>query len=280
MEGIGTVAAAALTNTGTGCTINSVPVYGKPKWEKKQGKRRYFGKMNKHKTAELQYAFPKTIPVMVGYLFLGAAYGILMKVNGYGLGWVAASSILIYAGSLQYLEVSLLAGLVHPLYAFLMGLMINARHLFYGISMLGKYRELRNWKTYLIFTLTDETFSVLCEEQVPEGMDKEKVYLWVSALDHCYWVLGSVAGCLIGSVMTFNTKGLDFSLTALFVVIFTDQWKGQKNHKPALTGLLASAAAVLVFGADRFIIPAMVSILALLMWDYKKEMGGKGGMQS
>lgn len=229
--------------------------------------------MNKKTAATLRYAFPKTVPVMVGYLFLGAAYGILMKVNGYGFGWVAASSILIYAGSLQYLEVSLLTGLVNPVYAFLMGLMINARHLFYGISMLGKYKDLKKWKTYLIFALTDETFSVLCEEQVPEELDKEQVYLWVAALDHFYWVLGSVTGCLIGSMMTFNTTGLDFALTALFVVSFTDQWKGQKNHRPALVGLLASAACVVVFGADRFIIPAMISILALLTWDYKREKG-------
>jgi len=225
--------------------------------------------MNK-RTAALQYAFPKTIPVMVGYLFLGAAYGILMKVSGYGLGWVAASSILIYAGSLQYLEVSLLMSMVNPIYAFLMGLMINARHLFYGISMLGKYRDIKRLKTYLIFGLTDETFSVLCEEQVPEELDKERVYLWVTALDHCYWVLGSVAGCLIGSMMTFDTKGLDFALTALFVVIFTDQWKGQKDHRPALVGLLASAVCVVIFGADAFIIPAMVSILAILTWDYRR----------
>ncbi len=233
--------------------------------------------MNKQTTAALQYAFPKTIPVMVGYLFLGAAYGILMKVNGYGLGWVAASSILIYAGSLQYLEVSLLTGLVNPIYACLMGLMINARHLFYGISMLGKYKDLRRWRTYLIFALTDETFSVLCEETVPEELDKEQVYLWVAALNQGYWVLGSMAGCLIGSMMTFNTRGLDFALTALFVVIFTDQWKGQENHRPALVGLLASAACVVIFGADRFMIPAMVSIWVLLTWDYKRENAGMDG---
>jgi len=118
--------------------------------------------MDKQRSAELKYALPKTIPVMAGYLFLGAAYGILMKINGFGFWWTAVSSTLIFAGSLQYLEVTLLAGLAHPIYAFLMGLMINARHLFYGISMLGKYRDLKKWKTYLIFSLTDETFSIVC----------------------------------------------------------------------------------------------------------------------
>lgn len=232
-------------------------------------------------TAALRYAFPKTIPVMVGYLFLGAAYGILMEVNGFGIGWVTASSILIYAGSLQYLEVTLLAGLVHPVYAFLMGLMINARHLFYGISMLGKYKDMKRWKPYLIFALTDETFSVLCDEKVPEELDREPVYLWVSLLDQFYWVLGSVAGCMIGSMMTFNTQGLDFALTALFVVIFTEQWKSQKDHRPALTGLLASAVCVVVFGAGSFIIPAMAAILICLSLDYgrEKKKGGDGDEQ-
>lgn len=230
---------------------------------------------NQNTDSAFRYAFPKTVPVMVGYLFLGAAYGILMKVNGFGLGWVAASSIFVYAGSLQYLEVTLLAGLVNPVYAFLMGLMINARHLFYGISMLGKFRDVKRWKPYLIFSLTDETFSVLCgkdvTEEMPENLEKDQVYLWISLLDQCYWVLGSVLGCLIGNLLTFDTTGLDFALTALFVVIFTDQWKSQKNHRPALVGLIGSWICVAVFGADAFIIPAMVLILAVLTWDYRRE---------
>lgn len=225
--------------------------------------------MDKQRSAELKYALPKTIPVMAGYLFLGAAYGILMKINGFGFWWTAVSSTLIFAGSLQYLEVTLLAGLAHPIYAFLMGLMINARHLFYGISMLGKYRDLKKWKTYLIFSLTDETFSIVCQEEVPKELDKEKVYGWISLLDQLYWVVGSLFGNLIGQVVRFNTEGLDFALTALFVVIFTDQWKSQKNHRPALTGLLISAACVVLFGAGSFIIPAMVLILGILTWDYK-----------
>ncbi len=225
----------------------------------------------KHASAgELRYAFPRTVPIMVGYLFLGTAYGILMKVNGFGFWWVLVSSIFIFAGSLQYLEVTLLAGLINPLYAFLMGLMINARHLFYGISMLKKYAGLKG-KAYLIFALTDETFSLVCEEETPDGLDRGRVCLWISFLDQCYWVAGSLFGVLIAGLITFDTSGLDFALTALFVTIFTDQWKKNKDHRPALAGLLASALCVFVFGADLFIIPAMILILAFLAFGYRRE---------
>lgn len=223
------------------------------------------------RVAALRYAFPKTVPVLVGYLFLGAAYGILMKVNGFGVGWVLVMSVLVFAGSLQYVGITLLAAMAHPLYAFLMGLMINARHLFYGISMLGKYKEVKQFKPYLIFALTDETFSVLCNEEVPEDLNKEWVYLWISLLDQCYWVLGSVLGSLLGGLIGFDTKGLDFALTALFVVIFVDQWNAQKDHRPAVVGVTISAICVMIWGAGAFIIPAMLLILVVLTWDYKRE---------
>ncbi|MFR5601539.1 MAG: AzlC family ABC transporter permease [Lachnospiraceae bacterium] len=212
---------------------------------------------------------------MVGYLFLGAAYGILMKVNGYGIGWSFAISLLVYAGSLQYLGITLLAGLVHPLYAFAMGLMLNARHLFYGISMLSKYRDVKKYKPYLIFALTDETFSVVCQEMPPEHLDRDLVYFWITLLDQCYWVLGSLLGAVLGSMIAFDTTGLDFALTALFVVIFVDQWKSQKDHNPALLGLGASVLSLVIFGADGFIIPSMVLILGVLALGYQKEKGRK-----
>jgi 4-azaleucine resistance transporter AzlC len=227
--------------------------------------------MNKGTKQAFQYVVPKTIPVLVGYLFLGAAYGILMQVNGFGIGWTLISSIFIYAGSLQYLEVTLLAGLVSPVYAFLMGLMINARQLFYGISLLNKYRDVKKGKPYLIFALTDETFSVICDENVPETLEQDKVFFWITFLDQCYWVMGSAVGALVGGFLTFNTQGLDFALTALFVVIFTDQWKHQKNHRPALIGLLGSAACVVVFGASAFLIPAMLVIILALTCGYKRK---------
>lgn len=227
--------------------------------------------MSEGRMAEFRYALPRTIPVMVGYLFLGAAYGILMNVNGYGIGWTFAISVLVYAGSLQYLGVTMLAGMVHPLAALMMSLMLNARHLFYGISMLGKYGEVRKGKRYLIFGLTDETFSVVCHDTAPKNLDQDKVYLWITLLDQCYWVLGSVLGAIAGSFITFDTTGLDFALTALFVVIFVDQWKQREGHVPAVIGVLASVACLCLWGSSSFIIPAMVLILAILTWQYKKE---------
>lgn len=227
--------------------------------------------MSEGRMAEFRYALPHTIPVMVGYLFLGAAYGILMNVNGYGIGWTFAISVLVYAGSLQYLGVTMLAGMVHPLAALMMSLMLNARHLFYGISMLGKYGEVKKGKRYLIFGLTDETFSVVCHDTAPKNLDQDKVYLWITLLDQCYWVLGSVLGAIAGSFITFDTTGLDFALTALFVVIFVDQWKQREGHVPAVIGVLASVACLCLWGPSSFIIPAMVLILAILTWQYKKE---------
>jgi 4-azaleucine resistance transporter AzlC len=217
----------------------------------------------KQKQEELSYAFPKTIPVMVGYLFLGMAYGILMKVNGFGILWTAALSLFVYGGSLQYLGVTMLGSLVNPVTALFMSVMLSARHLFYGISMLGKYSDVKK-KPYLIFSLTDETFSILCHEEVPEGCDKDKVYFWISALDQLYWVAGSVLGTIAGSFITFDTTGLDFALTALFVSIFTDQWRQKEGHLPALIGIVASVGCLLIFGQSSFIVPSMIVIMVVL----------------
>lgn len=221
--------------------------------------------------AEFRYALPRTIPVMVGYLFLGAAYGILMNVNGYGVWWTLAVSVIVFAGSLQYLGVTMLASMVHPLTAFMMALMLNARHLFYGISMLGKYGAVKRGKPYLIFGLTDETFSVVCHDQAPKQLDQDKVYFWITLLDQCYWVLGSVLGAIAGSFITFDTTGLDFALTALFVVIFVDQWKQKEGHAPALVGVAASVVCLKLLGPSSFIIPAMILILLVLTLDYNRK---------
>lgn len=238
------------------------------------------GREQKEKNArkELAYAFPKTVPVMVGYLVQGMAYGILMKVNGFGIWWTAAMSIFVYAGSLQYVGITFLAAGVHPAYAFIMGLMINARHLFYGISMLARYRGTGKVKPYLIFALTDETFSIVCNEEPPAGMSGERVFFWISFLDQLYWLAGSFSGAVLGTMISFDTTGMDFALTALFVVIFIEQWEEQKEHWPALTGVLASAACLWVFGAETFIIPSMVLISAVIGLSYRYGKAGKEEM--
>jgi 4-azaleucine resistance transporter AzlC len=217
----------------------------------------------------LCYAFPKTIPVLAGYLVLGAAYGVLMEVNGFGLMWAAAMSLFVYAGSLQYAGIPLLAAGVHPGYALMMALMINARHLFYGISMLEKYRDLGRGKGYLIFSLTDETFSVLCREDPPKGLPKKAVYLCVSLLNHLYWLVGTVLGVLAGSLFTFDTRGLDFVLTALFAAIATDQWGAQPDHRPALVGIGGTLVCLLLFGRDIFLIPSMAVIFLAVFFFYR-----------
>lgn len=223
------------------------------------------------KKAALYYAFPRTIPVMAGYLVLGAAYGILMNVNGYGIWWALFISTFVYAGSLQYLGITFLAAAVNPWYAFFMSLMLNARHLFYGLSMLDQYRDTGKLKPYLVFGLTDETFSVLCHENPPKQIKKRWVCFWVSLLDHCYWVVGTAIGAMAGAFITFDTKGMDFALTALFVVIFIDQWKSGKGHTAAFTGVIVSAASVVIFGREAFIIPAMAGILAFITVGYYRE---------
>lgn len=216
-----------------------------------------------HKAA-LRAALPHTIPVLSGYIVLGAAYGILMNGQGISLIWIALSSIFIYAGSMQFVAVALLSvGLDFP-GAFLMTLMVNARHLFYGISFLQKYQNIGRIKPYLILSLTDETFSLLCSTMPPAGIKAKWFYFYISLLNHIYWISGSVLGGLIGGLIKFETNGLEFVLTALFVVIFLDQWKNNKNRIPAVIGILSAVVCRIIFGAAEFIIPSMALILLLL----------------
>lgn len=212
------------------------------------------------KIRALRVAFPGTIPVMTGYLFLGIAFGILLNAKGYGPLWALLMSLLIYAGSMQYVAVSLLVSAFNPMAAFVMTLMVNARHLFYGLSMLDRFKNTGKLKPYLIFGLTDETFSVLCGPEPEAGVSKAWYMFWVTFLDQCYWIAGSVAGALLGTMISFNTKGLDFVLTALFVVIFTGQWQETREHRPAIIGVGVTVLCRLVFGSNSFIIPAMVGI--------------------
>ena len=212
----------------------------------------------------LRAALPRTLPVLTGYLFLGMTYGVYMNVSGFPFWYPMLMSIVVFAGSAEFVAVSLLLGPFAPLQAFLVILMLNARHLFYGISMLDKYKGLGLKKLYLIYALTDETFSVNCSAELPENVDRGLFYLPVTVLDHCYWVTGATLGGVLGSLVTFSTKGLDFVMTAMFVVIFLDRWLKEKSHISALLGLGLTLVCLIVFGPDRFLVPAMGAILLSL----------------
>lgn len=216
-------------------------------------------------------ALKDTLPVLTGYLVLGFGFGIIMKSNGFGIALTAAMSLLIYAGSMQYAAIGLMTGGASLLTVGLTTLMVNARHLFYGISMLEKYRDGGKWKPYLIFGLTDETYSLVCTDPVGIASHERRwYYLLVTVLNHLYWVSGSVLGAVAGTVLHFNSEGIDFALTALFLVVFLEQWLTAEKHGPALIGVGASVVSLLIFGADSFLIPAMVGIGVMLAL-YKEE---------
>ena len=221
------------------------------------------------KKETLRHAFLDTVPVMTGYVFLGFGFGILMYQSGYGAGWSFAMSLLIYAGSMQYVAVGLLTGGASLLTTALTTLVVNARHLFYGISMVDAYKGLGKKKAYMIFALTDETFSLVSREQLPEGVDRHSYCFLVSLFDHIWWISGTVLGALAGSLIPINYEGIEFVLTALFVTIFVEQWLSTKDHVPALVGLGSTAACLLFFGKDLFLIPSMV-VIALVLTIYRK----------
>lgn len=216
-----------------------------------------------------KYAFRASLPVMAGYLVLGMGFGILLQDKGYGWWWALLMSGAIYAGSLQYVGVELIAGGASFLAAAMMTVMVNIRHLFYGISMLKKYQNAGKAKPYLIFSLTDETYSLVCAPELPQGIHEKTYDLYVSILNQCYWVLGSIAGAWAGEILPFDTAGIDFAMTALFVVIFVEQWEKADSHLPALTGVLVSLICRLFFGADSFLIPSMVGITVMLFLEKK-----------
>ena len=218
-----------------------------------------------HHAAALRAAFPATIPVLTGYLCIGMAYGLLMANAGYGVFWALLLSLLCYAGSMEFVAVSLLTAGFDPVQALLMALMINARHAFYGLSMLEKYRGTGWARPFLIFSLTDETFYLVYTLEPLDGVTRRDFYFWISLLDYLYWQMGSVLGALIGGLLPFDTTGLDFALTALFIVLFLEQWRKRENRPVALIGLGCTAASLAVVGADRLVIPAMVLILAVLL---------------
>lgn len=212
----------------------------------------------------LRFAFPKTLPILAGFGFLGMSYGILMSTSGFPFWMPLLISVAVFGGSLQFVMVTLLLSTYSPLSAFLMALLIQARHLFYGIAMLEKYKGMGFSKLYLIFGMCDESFSINSSMDVPQELDRRSCYMWITLLNQSYWVLGTAAGVLLGEVVPFNTEGIDFVMTAMFAVIFLEQWLKEKQHVSSLIGVAASVGCLLLFGAESFIVPALLVMLALL----------------
>ena len=214
------------------------------------------------KTVKL--AFLKSLPVMAGYIVLGIGFGILLRKAGYGVLWAFAMSTLIYGGSMQYVGVDLIAGGASIITTAITTFMVNARHLFYSISMLRVYKNSGKYKPYLIYSITDETYSLLCDGKTPEGTDPELYRFLVSLFDHSYWIIGGVLGNLLGAVLPFSSAGIEFSMTALFIAAFVEQWISSGDHIPAITGVLSTLICLLIFGAENFLIPSMLLITFVL----------------
>lgn len=212
----------------------------------------------------LKCAFPYTIPIFAGFWFLGLTYGIYMNVNGFSFIYPMLMSLTIFAGSIEFIAVNMLMGAFDPLQALAMTLMINARHLFYGIAMLDKFRGLGWKKIYLIFGMCDESFSINYTADIPEDVDRGWFMFFVTLLNHFYWFSGATLGGIFGSFLQFSTEGLDFVMTAMFVVIFLEQWLKEKDHVSSLCGLAVSLLCLILFGADQFMVPAMLAILGVL----------------
>ena len=218
----------------------------------------------------LRKAFFASIPVMTGYIVLGIGFGMLLQTRGYGVLWALAMSIFIFAGSMQYVAIDLITGGVSLITIALTTLAVNARHLFYGISMVDKYKVQKR-KYFLFWTLTDETYSLVCSDEPEKTGNPSAYYFYVSLFDYSYWVLGSVLGALLGEVIPFSMEGIDFSLTALFLTVFVEQWMTTKNHLAAVAGVVSSVLCLLLFGSDKFLIPAMILIAAVLILLRKME---------
>jgi 4-azaleucine resistance transporter AzlC len=223
------------------------------------------------KKSIIKKAFLKSLPVLAGYVVLGIGFGILLKKAGYGVLWSFAMGTFIYAGSMQFVGVGLIDGGASIITTVITTFMVNARHLFYSISMIDKYKGSGKYKPYMIFALTDETYSLLCDGKTPEGEDPNLYRFLVSFFNHVYWISGCVLGSLLGSVLPFSTAGIEFSMTALFIASFTEQWLSNKDHIPAITGLFSTLICLLAFGKENFLIPSMLLITFVLTLLRKRE---------
>lgn len=228
-------------------------------------------------TAAFRKAFPHTVPVLAGYLFIGLAFGVMFAEKGYSFLWAILVSTVVYAGSGQYLAVNFFVPGFSLVQAAFLTLMVNVRHVFYGLSLVDRYNRFGRKRWYLIFGMTDETYSLVCTTNVPEGVDEEKFLLAITALDQLYWVVGCAIGAVAVSMIDFNSQGIEFAMTALFLVIFIELWYRRNNRVPELLGVLAALVCLLVFGADNFILPTMLTIVAVLLISKKRLDDGRNG---
>lgn len=227
-------------------------------------------KPNTYKAA-FKAAFPHTLPVMTGYLFIGIAFGVMFADKGYNFLWAGLMSLLVYAGSGQYLAVNFFDPSVSLLQVAFLTFMVNVRHIFYGLSLLDKFKVSGKKKPYMIFSLTDETYSLYFLTKTPPGVDEGKFLFALSILDQSYWIVGSMIGGLAGTLIPFDSTGIDFAMTALFIVIFVEQWLEKKNRFPAVVGVVASVISLMIFGKDSFILPSMIIIMIVLLSNHRIE---------
>lgn len=218
----------------------------------------------------IRKAFPYTIPVLTGYLFIGLAFGVMFADKGYNVLWAILMSVVVYAGSGQYLAVNFFVPGISIVQVVFLTIMVNIRHVFYGLSLVERYNRF-DWKRwYLIFGMTDETYSLICTTDIPEDVDEEKFLLSITAMNQLYWILGTIIGSLMATTIAFNSEGIEFAMTALFIVMFVELWYRRSNRPAELVGLLVAFLCLVVFGADSFVLPTMVLIIAVLMLSRKK----------
>ena len=242
---------------------------------------------NRIQKAEVRYAMVKTSPVLFSYLFLSIAFGILMQEAGASALWAVLASLLVYTGAFQFVLVSFISGGASLLTVALTALAINSRHIFYGVSFVETFREMKKRYPYMIFSLTDETYALSCSLETPEGMERKNLLFLIAVSCHGYWVFGTFLGALIGQYIPFDFTGIDFCMTAMFVTIFLDQWKQAKSHIPAVAGLASSILFLILLGKSRFILPALCLATAIMLAFRTKveakenanveESAGKGG---
>lgn len=217
-------------------------------------------------------AFPYTLPILAGFLFVGMAYGILMRSLGFAPWYPIVLSVVIFAGAMQFVAANLLTQPFDPVNALILTLLVNARHMFYGLSMLDIYKNMGRKKVYLIFGMCDETFSINCTVKVPEGVDRSWFYFFITLFNNSYWIIGTALGALCGELITFDLTGIDFVMTALFLVLFVSQWQKEERHSSSLCGLGVSALCLMLIGPSGFIPVAMVGILlALTLMRYARK---------